>query len=147
MRYLARFAAVCMLSLAGCDNSLTAADFDCEEGLRKGELRVVIGPGADPFGLGEVVFVGDTLELTAEVRPVVGATFDFWAGGCRTDYGAPTLAAIEWSSSALGVATVSGAGVVVGRREGSAVIAARVPARSLSSTRDVAVRIREAGGP
>lgn len=148
MRYRARFSAVCMLSLAGCDTTLTSADFDCEEGLRKGEPHVVMGPTSDAFGLGEIVFLGDSLALTAEVRPVVGATFDFWgSGGCRTDYGAPIPAAIEWSSSDIGVATVSATGVVVGRREGSAIVTARAPARNLSSSREVAVWIRGAGGP
>ena len=148
MRYPARFAAVCMLSLAGCDRTITAADFDCEKGLPKGELHVVMGPGSDPFGLGEVVFLGDSLALTAEVRPVIGATFDFWgSGGCRTDYGAPSPASIEWSSSDSGVATVGATGVVVGRREGSAAITARAPARSLFSSREIAVRIRGAGRP
>lgn len=148
MRYRARFAAVCVLVLASCDSSITAADFDCEEGLPKGELHVVMGPGSDPFGLGENVFLGDSLALTAEVRPVVGATFDLLgSGGCRTEYGAPIPASIEWSSSDIGIATVSATGLVIGRREGSAAVTAHAPARNLVSSRKIAVRIRAADGP
>ena len=147
MHYRARFATVCVLVLAGCDNKITAADFDCEEGLPKGELRVVIGPGSDPFGLGHVVFLGDSLTLTAEVRPVVGATFDFWGGGCVTEFGAPLPASIEWSSSDTGIATVSATGVVVGRQAGGVAVTARAPARNLFSSREISVRMRAAGGP
>ena len=147
MPYRARFAVVCVLVLASCDSRITAADFDCEDGLPKGELRLIIGPGSDPFGLGENVSLGDSLALTAEVRPVAGATFEFWAGGCQTEYGAPIPASIEWSSSDSGIATVSATGLVIGRREGGAAIAARAPARNLVSSRKITVRIRDAGGP
>ena len=147
MRCRARFAAVCMLVLVGCDSRITAADFDCEEEVAKGELHLVMGPNSDRFGFGEIVFLDDSLALTAEVRPVAGATFDFWGGGCVIQYGAPIPASIQWASSDTGIASVSPTGLVMGRREGTATVTARAPARSLISSRKVAVRIRGAASP
>lgn len=131
--------------LMGCESS--TAPERCAGMVREGELHVVIGRAPGTFGYGEIVFVGDSLPLTAEVRPAVGASIDFWgSGSCRIDYGDPIAAAIEWSSSDDRIASVNVNGIVRGRQAGDAVITARAPAHSLSGSRTVAVWVR-AGGP
>ena len=136
---------VCMGILFGCESS--TAPERCAGMVREGELHVVIGPAPGTFGYGEIVFVGDSLPLTAEVRPAVGASIDVWgSGSCRIDYGAPIAAAIEWSSSDASIATVNVNGVVRGRQAGDAVITARAPAHNLFGSREIAVWVR-AGGP
>jgi hypothetical protein len=138
--------AVCLLSLPGCESP--AAPGPCAGMVREGELHVVIGPPYGLFGYGETVFVGDTLSLTAEVRPGVGASIDFWgSGSCRIDYGDPIPAVIEWSSSDTRIATVSAAGVVRGRERGDAIITARAPARNITASREIGVWVRGGGGP
>ena len=132
--------------LLGCESS-TAPD-RCAGIVREGELHVVIGPAAGLFGYGEIVFVGDSLPLTAEVRPAVGASIDFWgSGSCRIDYGNPIAASIEWSSSDDRLATVNVNGVVRGRQAGDVTITARAPARNLAASREIAVWVRGSGGP
>lgn len=63
------------------------------------------------------------------------------------DYGDPVAATIEWSSSDDRIATVTTNGIVRGRQAGDAVITARVPARNLVGSREVAVWVRGGGGP
>jgi hypothetical protein len=146
MRHRAVIAAACMVSLAGCDSP--AAPERCAGLVREGELHVVIGPPYGLFGAGQIVFVDDTLHLTAEVRPAVGASIDFWgSGACAIDYGDPIPAAIEWSSSDARIATVSATGVVSGHERGDAIITAHAPARNLSASREIGVWVRGAGGP
>ena len=149
MRQIAGVAVACIASLAGCYNSVTTPDMKCDPYFPLGELHVVISPAAGfVSGIDGVVFVGDTLPLAAEVRPVIGASIDFWGSGtCQTDYGAPVPAAIEWSSSDVRIATVSAVGVVLGRQRGDAIIAARAPARNISASREIGVWVRGAGGP
>jgi uncharacterized protein YjdB len=116
--------------------------------VQEGELHVVIGPRPGLFGYGEIVFVGDTLPLSAEVRPAVGASIDFWGtGGCAVDYGDPVPATIEWSSSDALTATVNATGVVAGEREGEVVITARAPAQNISGSREISVWVRGSGAP
>ena len=137
----------CIASLVGCD-TFTEPDFRCTGSAPVGELRVVIGPEVGLFGVGAIVFVGDTLPLTAEVRPAVGASIDVWgSGGCKTHFGDPVPATIEWSTSDAHIGTVSATGVVTGRQEGAAVITAWDPSRSLATSREIAVWVRGAGGP
>jgi len=131
--------------LLGCESS--TAPEPCAGMVREGELYVVIGPSPGLFGYGEIVFVGDSLPLTAEVRPAVGASIDFWgSGSCKIDFGDPIPADIEWSSSDASIATVSSTGVVRGRQAGDALMTARAPAYSLSGSREIAVWVR-GGGP
>lgn len=138
--------AACFLTLTACESAV--APEPCAGFVREGELHVVIGPRPGPFGYGEIVFVGDTLVLSAEVRPAVGASIDFWGtGSCAVDYGDPIAAAIEWSSSDARIATVDATGVVTGRVEGDAIITARAPAQSLSSSRTINVWVRGSGAP
>jgi hypothetical protein len=134
-----------LMTLAACESSV--APERCAGLVREGELHVVIGPRPGLFGYGESVFVGDTLHLSAEVRPAVGASVDVWGtGGCAIEYGAPISATIEWSSGDPETATVGATGVVTGNQEGQAVITARAPAYSLTSSRTIYVLVR-AGGP
>jgi hypothetical protein len=145
MRYIIGVVA-CIASLAGC-YEIGAPSTDCDDGVPEGELHVIIGPAPGLFGTGESVFVGDTLPLTAEVRPAAGSSIDFWGGGgCQTSYGEPIPATIEWSSSDNRIATVSATGTVSGRAEGTANIIARAPARNLMGSRQIFVSMR-AGGP
>lgn len=138
----------CIGSLAGCYNSVTTPDMRCDPQFPLGQLHVVMSPAAGFFGSGEIVFVGDTLPLAAEVRPVAGAALDFWgSGACVTTYGTPIAAAIEWSSSDVRIATVSAAGVVLGRQRGDAIITARAPAQNISASLEIGVWVRGAGGP
>lgn len=132
--------------LMGCENS--TAPERCAGMVREGDLYVVIGPSTGLFGYGEIVFVGDSLPLTAEVRPAVGASIDFWgSGSCRIDYGDPVAASIEWSSSDARIATVNMNGVVRGLQAGDVTITARAPARNLAGSREIAVWVRGSGGP
>ena len=132
--------------LFGCESS--TAPERCAGIVRGGDLYVVIGPSTGLFGYGEIVFVGDSLPLTAEVRPAVGASIDFWeSGSCRIDYGDPIAASIEWSSSDARIATVNVNGVVRGLQAGDVTITARAPARNLAGSREIAVWVRGAGGP
>ena len=146
MRHRAGVVIACIASLVGCD-TFTEPDFRCTGFVPLGELRVVIGQAAGFFGNDEIVFVGDTLPLTAQVRPAVGASTDVWgSGGCKTDYGEPVPATIEWSTSDARIGTVSATGIVTGRQEGTAVITARDPSRNLATSREIAVWVRGAGG-
>ena len=139
-------AAAGILALSACESP--AAPERCAGMVREGELHVVIGPRPGTFGYGEIVFVGDTLPLSAEVRPAVGASIDFWGtGACAIDYGDPVPAVIEWSSSDARIATVNAMGVVRGRQEGEVVITARAPALSLSGSREIFVWVRGGGAP
>ena len=147
MRQTVSIVAACMVSLTGC-YTVTQPDFKCDPMEPVGELQVVISPDVGPFGYGEIVWVGDTLALAAEVRPVVGGYIDVWgSGGCRTDYGAPIPAVTEWSSSDTRIATVSATGVVRGRARGDAIITARAPARNIAASREIGVWVRGSGGP
>lgn len=142
MRHRAGVAIACIAGLVGCQTS-TEPDFRCTGSVPVGELRVVIGRAPGFLGSDEIVFVGDTLPLTAQVRPAVGASTDVWgSGGCKTDYGEAVPATIEWSTSDARIATVSATGVVTGRQEGTAVITARDPSRSLATSREIAVWVR-----
>jgi hypothetical protein len=133
---------VCFLALAACESVIEPAS-PCEGLVRAGELHVVIGPPVGIFGVNESVFVGDTLALSAEVRPAIGAYVDVWgSGGCKTEYGAVVAATIVWSSEDVQVATVDAGGRVVGRREGTATITARSLTHNLSGNRSVAVWVR-----
>jgi hypothetical protein len=135
-----------LLTLAACESP--AAPERCAGLVREGELHVVIGPSPGLFGYGEIVFVGDTLHLSAEVRPAVGASIDFWgSGSCAIDYGDPIAAVIEWSSSDARIATVSGMGVVTGRQEGDVTITARAAAHNLTGSRTIGVWVRGSGAP
>ena len=146
MRHLAGGVIACLASLVGCD-TVTEPDFRCTGSVPVGELSVVIGPEVGLFGVGAVVFVGDTLPLTAQVRPAVGASIDVWgSGGCKTDFGESVPASIEWSTSDARIATVSATGVVTGRQEGTVLITARDPSRSLATSREIAVWVRGSGG-
>ena len=132
--------------LVGCESS--TAPERCAGIVREGELFVVIGPSTGLFGYGEIVFVGDSLPLTAEVRPAVGASVDVWgSGGCKIDFGDPIPADIEWSSSDARIATVNVNGVVRGLQAGDVTITARAPARNLAGSREIAVWVRGSGGP
>jgi hypothetical protein len=137
-----------VISLAACVE-ITAPDlFACEPAEPIGSLRVTIVTTPSFVGSEELVFVGDTLPLTAEVRPVVGGVIDaFETGRCYAHYGDPVRAAIEWWSSDDRIATVSAAGVVTGRSPGDVQIAARVPLQSISSSRRIGVRVRGGGAP
>ena len=136
----------CIASLVGCE-TVTEADFRCTGSVPVGELRVVVGLAAGFFGNDDIVFVGDTLPLAAQVRPAVGASIDVWGnGGCKTDFGEPVPATIEWSTSDARIATVSATGVVTGRQEGTVAITARDPSRSLATFHEIAVWVRGAGG-
>ena len=133
-----------LLTLVACENPTEPER--CAGLVRVGELHVVIGPRTGIFGFGQVVFVGDTLHLSAEVRPAVGASIDFWgSGSCAVDYGDPIVAAIEWSSSDALTATVNATGVVSGRREGDVVITARAPAQNISGSREIYVWVPGSG--
>ncbi len=135
-----------LLSLVACENPTEPER--CAGLVRVGELHVVIGPRTGILGYGQVVFVGDTLHLSAEVRPAVGASIDFWgSGSCAVDYGDPIAAAIEWSSSDALTATVNATGVVSGKREGDVVITARAPAQNISESREIAVWVRGSAAP
>ena len=135
-----------LLTLAACESP--AAPERCAGMAREGELHVVIGPRPGIFGYGEVVFVDDTLALSAEVRPALGASIDFWgSGSCAIDYGDPIAAVIEWSSSDARIATVNATGLIIGKQEGEAVITARAPAQSISSSREIVVWVRGSGAP
>jgi Bacterial Ig-like domain (group 2) len=148
MRHMTGVVVACIGSLAGCYNSVTTPDLTCDAAYPLGELHVVISAAAGFFGTGEIVFVGDTLPLAAEVRPVTGASIDFWGSGtCQTNYGDPVPATIEWSSSDVRIATVSATGVVSGRQRGDATITARAAARNLSASHEIGVWVRGAGGP
>lgn len=114
----------------------------------EGELHVVIGPRPGPFGYGEAVFVGDTLHLSAEVRPAVGASIDVWGtGSCAVDYGAPIPALIEWSSADARIATVTATGIVTGKQQGEVIVTARAPQQSISGSREIYVWVRGSGAP
>jgi hypothetical protein len=146
MRRKTAVVAAGLLILAACESPTEPER--CAGIVRVGELHVVIGPRPGPFGVGEVVFVGDTLHLSAEVRPAIGASIDFWGtGSCAVDYGDPIAAVIEWSSSNVLTATVDAAGVVSGRREGEVVITARAPAQNISESREIFVSVRGSGAP
>src|SRR5688572_22017544 len=115
--------AVCMLAvsalLAGCDYQFTASDRCSDEG--RGALHVIVRSEYSSEGWGEIVFVGDTVPLFAELRPVVGSSVDVWgSGGCAPDYGDPLPATFEWSSADQRIATVTSSGVVRGVAEGTA---------------------------
>jgi len=133
-------------SLAACDYRITEGD-RCDGLAGVGELSVVIRPAYGFAGWGEIVFVGDTLPLVASVQPVVGASVDIWGGGgCKTDYGDPVPADIEWSSADVKIATVSSNGVVRATSEGSVRITATDRTRGLSGGVEVAVWVRAGGG-
>jgi Bacterial Ig-like domain (group 2) len=135
-----------LLTLVACENPTEPER--CAGMVQEGELHVVIGPRPGLFGYGEIVFVGDTLPLSAEVRPAVGASIDFWgSGSCAIDYGDPIPAAIEWSSADASIATVNATGAVAGKREGEVVITARAPAQNISGSRDIYVWVRGSGAP
>ena len=135
-----------LLTLVACENATEPER--CAGMVQEGELHVVIGPRTGPFGYGEIVFVGDTLSLSAEVRPAVGASIDVWGtGSCAIDYGSPIAAAIEWSSSDALTATVNTTGAVAGKRAGEVVITARAPAQNISGSREIAVWVRGSGAP
>src|SRR5688572_30202042 len=146
MRHRAGAVIACIASLVGCD-TFTEPDFRCTGSVPVGELRVVIGPEVGLFGVGAIVFVGDTLPLAAQVRPAVGASIDVWgSGGCKTDYGEAVPATIEWSTSDARIATVSATGVATGRQEGTVLITARDRSRGLAMSREIAVWVRGVGG-
>jgi hypothetical protein len=131
--------------LAGCDYRLTASDRCSDEG--RGALHVIVRPdqyGSD--GWGEIVFVGDTLPLVAELRPVIGSSVDVWgSGGCTPDYGELLPATFEWSSADQRIATVTSSGVVRGVAEGIARVTARDRERGLSGGLDIHVWVRAGG--
>ena len=139
MRRVAGALTICMVSFAACDRS-TEPD-PCAGVAQAGELELAIFATPETFGAREIVFVGDTLVLSAEVSEVLGVSPGLGAGDlCEVDYGPPIPTPIEWSSSNPRVATVSTTGRVVGREPGAAVITARAPALGLSASRDVDVR-------
>lgn len=131
--------------LAGCDYQFTASDRCSDEGT--GELHVIVRPEAfSSDGWGETVFVGDTLPLIAELRPVVGSSVDVWvSGGCAPDYGDPLPATFEWSSADQRIATVTSSGVVRAVAEGTARVTARARERGLSGGLDIYVWVRARG--
>ena len=144
MRHAALIVVACLAALSGCESS--TAPEPCAGMVTEGELHVVIGPRVGLFAVGAIVFVDDTLHLTAEVRPAVGASVDFWgSGACAIDYGDAIPAAIQWSSSDDRIATVNATGVVRGRERGDAVITARAVSLSISGTREIGVWVRGVG--
>jgi hypothetical protein len=146
MRCKSAVVAAGLLALGACESSTEPER--CAGLVRVGELHVVIGPSPGPFGYGQVVFVGDTLHLSAEVRPAIGASIDFWgSGSCAVDYGDPIAAAIEWSSSNALTASVNATGIVSGKREGEVVVTARAPAQNISGSRDIYVWVRGSAAP
>jgi hypothetical protein len=147
MRRISGILTVCIVTLTACE-SPTEPGRRCEGFVREGELHVVMQPNTGPFGYGETVAIGDTLLLTAEVRPAIGAYIDVWgSGACAIDFGDPVAAVIEWSSSDDRVATVSPTGAVVGRQQGNATITARAAAQGVSASREIGVWIRGGGSP
>lgn len=141
--------AACMLAvfalLAGCDYRITASDRCSDEG--RGELHVIVRPEEySSDGWGETVFVGDTMPLVAELRPVVGSSVDVWgSGGCAPDYGDPLPATFEWFSADQRIATVTSSGVVRGVAEGTARVTAKAKERGLSGGLDIYVWVRAGG--
>lgn len=139
MRRVAGTLAVCMVGIVACD-SATEPD-PCAGVARVGELELFIGSTTGVFEEGEIVLVGDTLALFAEVSEVLGVSAGVWGSGlCEVEYGPPIQAAIEWSSSDGRVATVSATGRVVGQAPGHAIISARAPALAVSASREIEVR-------
>ena len=137
MRRVAGTLAVCMV-LVACDN--TTEPDPCAGVARVGELDVFIGSTTGVFEDGEIVLVGDTLALFAEVSEVLGVSTGSAGGLCEVDYGPPLQTAIEWSSSDDRVATVGATGLVVGRAPGDAIITARASALGVSESRHIEVR-------
>jgi hypothetical protein len=130
--------------LGACDYKITGPDHCSDEGA--GELHVVVRPAPGFLGLGAMLFVGDTMPLLADVRPVLGYSVDIWgSGGCAPDYGDSVPATIEWSSADPRIATVSSTGVVRGVADGTVRITARARERGLESWLDVAVWVRAGG--
>ena len=126
----------CVASLCACFD-ITAADlFTCEpqEPVAQGRIEI--------FSYGGAVAVGDTLKLTAEVRPLVGGMVDLYGTDeCHPTYGDPVPTPIEWSSSDKRIAGVSATGVVRGRAVGEVIITAEAPSRRISAARKIRVRV------
>jgi hypothetical protein len=128
--------------LAGCDYNITGAD-RCSDAGPTGQLEVVVRPAPGFVGFGAVVFVGDTMPLVAEVRPVTGWYTDIWgSGGCAPRYGDALAATIQWSSADSRIASVSATGVVRGVAEGTVRIAAHAQEHGMDGGLDVAVWVR-----
>lgn len=141
MRRVMGVLGLCLGSLGGCEKTVTFVD-PCDEPIVMNELHVVINGAYGFFGIYSIA-AGDTLPLVAEVRPAIGSSLDFWGSGtCRTDYGDPVPATIEWSSSNVSVATVTSNGLVRGVGTGDATITARAPERGLFARYDISVWVR-----
>lgn len=142
MRRAVCLVAVCLGVVTGCDFRITGTD-RCSDAFPKGELDVVVRPAPGFSGLGEIVFVGDTLPLVARVQPITGGYTDVWGGGgCAPRYGEPLPATIVWSSADARIATVTSTGVVRGVAEGTVRITACAQELGLEGGLDVAVWVR-----
>lgn len=142
MRRAVWLVAVCLGVVTGCDSRITGTD-RCRDAFTTGQLDVVVRPAPGFSGFGEIVFVGDTLPLVAQVQPITGGYTDIWGGGgCAPQYGEPLPATIVWSSADPRIATVTTAGVVRGASEGTVRITARAQEQALDGWLDVAVWVR-----
>jgi hypothetical protein len=127
-RPLCRGLLLCAL-LAACSGPLDIED-PC--GGHTGELVALIQlPPEVPPSWWVSLEVGESLQLTARVRPVVGGSTNVWGGGCNFEYGDPVLATFDWSSSADEVAAVDARGLVVARGPGTVEITALATSHGL----------------
>ena len=100
------------------------------------------------FAYGAAVAVGDTLELTAEVRPLVGGMIDIYGTDeCHPVYGDPVPTSVEWYSFDERIATVSATGVVRGLAAGDVIITAEAPSRRISAARKIRVWVPGGAAP
>ena len=135
-------AVACVASLCACLR-ITADDFfSCDPHEPVAQARMEI------FARGSTVAVGDTLQLTAEVRPLVGGTIDLYGSDeCHPIYGDPAPTRIEWYSLDERIAAVSATGVVRGRAAGEVTITAVAPSRNISADRKIRVWVPEGAAP
>ena len=122
---------------AGCTNVLVFDD-PCASAAGVGSLvMVVTAPSRLSFF--PSIQMGDTLTLSAAVRPIAGAHTNVSFGGCDFSYGDSVPAIISWSSTDTAVARVSQDGLVTARAMGNADIIARDAARNLKAAYGILV--------
>ena len=123
----------CVACLCACPRISGPDLFSCEPP-EFSPPRMDIGPAELV-----TIAVGESLQLTAVVRPVSGGMMDL-ESGCNPLYGEAVPAVIHWFSSDPRIATVSATGVVMGLAPGSAIVRAHAPFRFASTSLRVSVR-------
>jgi hypothetical protein len=129
----------CVASLCACFEISGLDLLGCEPPESVAQWDMVIGPVSSDIA---ALAVGDALQLTARVRPLVGGIPDMERGGCHARYGDPVSALILWSSSDDRIASVSATGVVTGRTAGDAIITVQAPFHFVSDALRIRVSIR-----